>query len=88
MPMDRKRKFLTSPNPRSPRVLAVEKGMSKVVALGESSSADVAEAEVWRRFTEAGLLDESELRRKDREALVERIQELEKEVRIVKKSFF
>lgn len=38
------------------------------------------EAEVWRRFRDAGLLDESSLQRKDREALAHRISELDKEV--------
>lgn len=38
------------------------------------------EADVWRRFRDAGLLDESSLQRKDREALAHRISELDKEV--------
>jgi hypothetical protein len=38
------------------------------------------EAVVWRRFREAGMLDEAELQRKDREGLLQRISELEKEV--------
>ncbi|ONK69715.1 uncharacterized protein A4U43_C05F25970 [Asparagus officinalis] len=77
--MDRKSKFLTTQNPRSSRVLGIEKGKSKLVSL-EEGSADLDEAEVWKRFEEAGLLDESKLRWKDREALVERIHELEKEL--------
>lgn len=36
--------------------------------------------EAWRHFREAGFLDEAVLRRKDREALSQRIAELEKEV--------
>lgn len=39
------------------------------------------EVEVWRRFRDEGLLDESVLQRKDREALASRILELENEVR-------
>ncbi|XP_009383797.3 nuclear matrix constituent protein 1 [Musa acuminata AAA Group] len=51
--------------------------------LGENGSigvVDQGDAEVWRSFREAGLLDESSLQRKDRDALVQRISELEKEL--------
>ncbi|RRT65986.1 hypothetical protein BHE74_00045647 [Ensete ventricosum] len=51
--------------------------------LGENGSTgvvDQGDAEVWRSFREAGLLDESSLQRKDRDALIHRISELEKEV--------
>ncbi|KAJ4757366.1 hypothetical protein LUZ62_067741 [Rhynchospora pubera] len=44
----------------------------------EEEGAD--EAVVWRRFREAGMLDEAELQRKDREGLLQRISELEKEL--------
>lgn len=49
-----------------------------------SENGNVAEAENmedWRRFREVGLLDEAALERRDREALAERIQRLEREVR-------
>lgn len=46
---------------------------------GEGEEGD-DEAVVWRRFREAGMLDEAELHRKDREGLLLRISELEKEV--------
>lgn len=47
---------------------------------GEDAFGGSTEVEAWRRFREAGLLDQSVLQRKDREALVQRITELEKEV--------
>lgn len=34
----------------------------------------------WRKFKEVGLLDEASLERKDRDALIEKILKLEKEV--------
>lgn len=36
----------------------------------------------WRKFKEVGLLDEASLERKDRDALIEKILKLEKEVKI------
>lgn len=52
-------------------------------SLGENGDTVVVgggDAEVWRNFREAGLLDESALQNKDKEALVQRILVLEKEV--------
>ncbi|CAL9155666.1 unnamed protein product [Musa hybrid cultivar] len=52
-------------------------------SLGENGDTVVVgggDAEVWRNFREAGLLDESALQNKDREALVQRILALEKEL--------
>lgn len=46
---------------------------------GEAEEGD-DEAVVWRRFREAGMLDEAELQRKDRQGLLQRISELEREV--------
>ncbi|XP_072961780.1 nuclear matrix constituent protein 1a isoform X1 [Typha angustifolia] len=79
-------------NPRSGVLTAFGKGKSVVDAtpppppqasLGENGGHEGGgseDAEVWRRFRDAGLLDESALQRKDREALVRRIAELEKEL--------
>lgn len=42
---------------------------------------EVENMEDWRRFREVGLLDKAELERRDRQALLERMQKLENEVR-------
>ncbi|XP_042438255.1 nuclear matrix constituent protein 1-like isoform X1 [Zingiber officinale] len=59
--------------PRPPQALLVENGGDTIGGWG-------AEVEAWRHFRDAGLLDESVLQRKDREALIQRINELEKEL--------
>lgn len=53
---------------------------------GEGEEGD-NEAVVWRRFREVGMLDEAELQRKDREGLLQRISELEKEVSYEKSTY-
>lgn len=53
-----------------------------VSSLGKEvvSVADEDEAEDWRRFKEAGFLDEAELAKRDRQALQDRVTKLEEEV--------
>ncbi|XP_074585001.1 nuclear matrix constituent protein 1a-like [Curcuma longa] len=59
--------------PRPPQTLLGENGGDTIGGWG-------AEVEAWRHFRDAGLLDESVLQRKDREALIQRINGLEKEL--------
>lgn len=47
---------------------------------GTEGSEEGRDAAVWKRFQEAGLLDQASLEKKDREALVQRISKLEAEV--------
>ena len=66
----------------SPRT-AERNGKGKVVALSEENGErpeEVQDAAVWKRFQEAGLLDQASLEKKDREALVQRISKVEAEV--------
>lgn len=50
------------------------------LAASESSGFDDGNLEDWKRFKEAGLLDESAIERKDRQALLDKMSRLEKEV--------
>ncbi|MQL70782.1 hypothetical protein Taro_003145 [Colocasia esculenta] len=51
-------------------------------SLGENGNGteDGGDLEVWKRFQEAGLLDQASLEKKDREALVQRVAKLEAEL--------
>ncbi|XP_068639151.1 protein CROWDED NUCLEI 1-like isoform X2 [Aristolochia californica] len=84
-----------SPAPRTddPRTALKGKSVAAVEAtpppplasLGQNGANTVpgvggGESEVWRRFRDAGLLDEASLEKKDREALLQRISKLEDEL--------
>ncbi|KAG9452520.1 hypothetical protein H6P81_005424 [Aristolochia fimbriata] len=84
-----------SPAPRTddPRTALKGKGVAAVevtpppplASLGQNGAntvprVDGGETEVWRRFQEAGLLDEASLEQKDRQAMLQRISKLEDEL--------
>lgn len=66
--------FLDGPPP--PRTLLTENHSTTVAV----SRADTGDVEDWRRFTEAGLLDEASMEKKDHQALLEKISKIEGEV--------
>ncbi|KAL7132554.1 hypothetical protein ABFS83_12G082300 [Erythranthe nasuta] len=85
-PMTPKTEVRATPNPsRKDKMVAFTDGTpppppptSFLSANGNTAQAE--NMEDWRRFHEVGLLDEVELERRDREALVERTQRLEREL--------
>ncbi|KAK4430165.1 protein CROWDED NUCLEI 2 [Sesamum alatum] len=62
--------FVDGPPPPPPTGLLSDNG----------NTVDVENMEDWRRFREVGLLDEAALERRDREALKERVERLEREL--------
>lgn len=65
--------FVDGPPPPPPVALLSENGARGL--------RDMENMEDWRRFKEAGLLDEAAMERRDREALLEKAERLEREVR-------